>query len=541
MSAPEIPPPGVVGDPVPVASPVTASVASGEGVTDLELSLRNDFTPFNLPTIEEVILGVDAAFPADGGKIVQPLWGKGQGLFRVVLTTPVSDPKNHPVILNNNDGSQTSILPTARPLATRGRGMGGGRRDGILVTFRNANLGSNATIPNEHFDKVMSNLGEVVKPTMFQRTRNTTTFNGNRYCVVDVGEKVVPATIMVMNPANQRLTPIQTRYKGQKWRCGRCGIDHVGGCEKLKEFYAAKEVRDKERIDMKILSDSTLRQAEQVGLRADVLCMTGAGVGHLANALRDDPQIMDREAVGVVLGGNDITNSEEASPAEFVYAVDKGVGRLKVELERYAGKTLAVFSPPPGPNDNPEDVMRAQYLRTSLEAIQSERISTHVLPPDVERDDTGHPTEEGTKTLLLSIRDEVKKDLVINDAFMVAGKLYGGVQSVFCYGCRTCGKVGQFPGKLGICHTCQEDIGRYDGGERWTKFVASLPPPPPLLPPGPPLLIDPNNWRGVEGGGVVEKRPRADDSGEEGANCTKVHVTEARPQLQDETDSLDGT
>ena len=62
---------------MPVASPVAASVASGEGVTDLELSLRHDFTPFNLPTIEEVILGVDAAFPADGGKIVQPLWGKG--------------------------------------------------------------------------------------------------------------------------------------------------------------------------------------------------------------------------------------------------------------------------------------------------------------------------------------------------------------------------------------------------------------------------------------------------------------------------------
>ena len=140
--------------------------------------------------------------------------------------------------------------------------MGGGRRDGILVTFRNANLGSNVTIPNEYFDKVMGNLGEVVKPTMFQRTRNTTAFNGNMYCVVDVGEKVVPAT-MVMNPANQRLTPIQTRYKGQKWRCGRCGIDHVGGCEKLKEFNAAKDVRDQEKIEMKILSDSTLRQAER--------------------------------------------------------------------------------------------------------------------------------------------------------------------------------------------------------------------------------------------------------------------------------------
>ena len=155
-------------------------------MTDLELSLCNDYIPFNLPTIEEVIVGVDAAFPKDGSKIVQPFWVKGQGLFRIVLITPFSNPTQHPVILNNMDGSQTSILPIALPLATRGRGMGGGRHDGILVTFRNANLGSNVTIPNEYFDKVMGNLGEVVKPTMFQHMRNTTTFNGNRYYVVNV-------------------------------------------------------------------------------------------------------------------------------------------------------------------------------------------------------------------------------------------------------------------------------------------------------------------------------------------------------------------
>ena len=45
------------------------------------MTLREDYTPFNLPTIEEVILGADDAFPEDGGKIVQQFWGKGQGFF----------------------------------------------------------------------------------------------------------------------------------------------------------------------------------------------------------------------------------------------------------------------------------------------------------------------------------------------------------------------------------------------------------------------------------------------------------------------------
>ena len=100
--------------------------------------------------------------------------------------------------------------------------------------------------------------------------------------------------------------------------------------------------------------------------------------------------------------------------------------------------------------------------------------------------------------------------------------------------------VGQFPGKVGICPTCQDGVGQYDGEGRWTTFVASLPPPPlPLPPPALPPSIDPDNWWGTDVGGVVEKRPRADNSGEEEENSTKVHVTEASPQHQNETDSLD--
>ena len=199
MSAPVIPTSGVVEDTAPVTAPVAAHVASGDGVTELQLSLRNDFTPFNLPTVEKVILGVDPVFPEDGGKIVQPYWGKGQRLFRIIVTTPSSDLPQHPVILTAEEGSQTSILPITRPPPTQGRGMGAGRK-GLIVTFRNANLGSNQTIPNEYFDKVMGK-GEVVKPTMFQRTRGSTTFNGNRYCVMDVPDNVAPDTTMVMNPA----------------------------------------------------------------------------------------------------------------------------------------------------------------------------------------------------------------------------------------------------------------------------------------------------------------------------------------------------
>ena len=66
-------------------------------------------------------------------------------------------------------------------------------------------------------------------------------------------------------------------------------------------FFAAKEARAKDPIHVKALSDSTLRRAERIDLQADILCMSGAGVGHLADALRDDSQIEDKGEIAMVI------------------------------------------------------------------------------------------------------------------------------------------------------------------------------------------------------------------------------------------------
>ena len=68
-----------------------------------------------------------------------------------------------------------------------------------------------------------------------------------------------------------------------------------------------------------------------------MLCMSGEGVGHLANALRDDPQI------AMVLSQNDVRNSEEAGDFEIVYTIDKGVEKVRKEMERLPNKSLAIF------------------------------------------------------------------------------------------------------------------------------------------------------------------------------------------------------
>ena len=60
-------------------------------------------------------------------------------------------------------------------------------------------------------------------------------------------------------------------------------------------------------INKKLVCDSTLRLANEVGLRADIVCMSGGGVGHLANILRDDPGLTDKPEGTILTGGNDLT------------------------------------------------------------------------------------------------------------------------------------------------------------------------------------------------------------------------------------------
>ena len=86
-----------------------------------------------------------------------------------------------------------------------------------------------------------------------------------------------------------------------------------------------------------------MRRAEQIGLPADILCMSGAGVGHLTNALRDDPQIEDKGEIALVLGQNDARNSEGAGDSELVYTIDQGVEKVRKETERLSNKSLEIF------------------------------------------------------------------------------------------------------------------------------------------------------------------------------------------------------
>ena len=299
---------------------------------DLFLNLRTAFTPFELPTVEQVIQAITTAFAGDERLTVLPYQGSGLGLYRVVLSRPVADPTSQVEWFPGSTDASISIA--FKENQTASREARSDRRPSTFVTFVQATLGALAGVKNKAFDMAMGAFGEVVKPTQPRNIRGQKVMNGNRYCVVDPGDNTIPDTIKVLDINTQKMVPVHLRYKGQQWWCRRCDAYHIGPCEYLKKFYAARDAQKAEQIRTKVVSDSTLRLAETVGLRADVLCMSGGGgggggVGHLANAVRDDPAMPEMGVVAVITGGNDYIVAKYECSNDFVFTVDKSVEKLK--------------------------------------------------------------------------------------------------------------------------------------------------------------------------------------------------------------------
>ena len=142
-------------------------------------------------------------------------------------------------------------------------------------------------------------------------------------CVVDTTDSKIPLPDRVL--VNERRFLI--KYKGKKWFCHSCATEHVGACPYQKEFYQALEAKKAVKVKHIMLADSTLRHADHVGLRADVMCMPGATVGQLATALEEMP-LDDISEISIIAGTNDVKSN--LIDSEFIMAkqIDASLKRL---------------------------------------------------------------------------------------------------------------------------------------------------------------------------------------------------------------------
>ena len=126
------------------------------------------------------------------------------------------------------------------------------------------------------------------------------------------------------------------------------------------------------------LTREATNQREGRGLRADVICMSGGRIGHLANAIMDDPVIKERGEISVVTALIDV-RAPYANNNEFVFAIENGLEKLSGEVAKYPGKHLVLHSVLPQAL-NPAQELRMEFLTRALGDLQSDCISGTAAP-----------------------------------------------------------------------------------------------------------------------------------------------------------------
>ena len=446
---------------VPLIETSGSTIASVEAPTETEvvveytnelfLKFSNYARPFGLPTYPEIALAGMNYFQQEG-MICIPLRFGSNIAYKFLLREKV-EKNGHKMEFNCGGMLQSVPLYTWDPKPRDEKN----RKQGTLLTFQRAGQGVLGDIPAELFDAKMKELKlDLVVPTKMQRIKDTTIFNGNRFCVIETPENVnvIPESIPIIDPFTHGIHHVRVNFKGQERYCGRCNAKHVGQCPQLKEFYEARDMKEQIRkqneVTTKIYSDSTLRLCDPLGLRSDVCTMSGGGLGQVVQASLDDPGNM-HDSVVIMGGTNDIKIQNFTSNKDFAQNIDASLQKLAVAAKEVPEKSFILVQQIPH-RDNLElsfgstdTYIRELYLQDRIKEVAGlvPNIETTIVQYDT--DHTGHPTEYGTAQILKQLHDRKFSTLPLtwNDNFIIAEKPYSRVESIYRYGCNACHNFGQ--------------------------------------------------------------------------------------------------
>ena len=412
----------------------------------LQLDIRDYFHFFEAPTIEAIRHSVRNAIPDDSTVIVRPLPGKFVGVYQIYT---ISNTDNVKIVLPRKKevgGYEDITIPLTPPSQHRGP------REGTLITIVDGDVGDAHMIPDSDFDEVLKEYGEVISPARPQKYKDTDFFNGNLMVVVKRNDKPLPDRLLIKGLS------LLLKYKGKVWNCSHCKVQHSGPCPYLKRFYELKNQRQEEGINHLIVSDSTLRLAEQVGLRADIACISGATVGQIAHAANHHSDGLTHQGVTIVAGANDVWVGDSFTELEVSKKVDRSLGRLKAVAKWTPLTTYTIInSSPPAGNDSPLQEFVRLYFKRRLENTCSEVSNLNLSPPTLypEAWAEGHPTTKCTVSIIKNLATCIT-DLIIDPEFITSKGMYRGVTSGWRSGCSGCNTREKIKGKF--CTGCLSHI-----------------------------------------------------------------------------------
>ena len=411
--------------------------------------------PFNLPRHPEVALVAMQHFQQEGMKCI-PFFARGEKCYKIELRDEV-DRDGHVLEFQNFQIPLPAWQPKTRIV----------RQEGLLLTFRRAGVGDLESVPAEAFDNAMKHLklGMIVS-TKMQRIKDTRVLNGNRFCVVETPDnlRIIPESIPVEDPATHERYQVNVTFKGQERYCYSCNQMHVGLCPKIQARIEAE--KEKESLGApisKMYGDSTLRGVDVLGLRSEVLAMSGGGLGQIIQAVIDDPGSEQFENVVILGGTNDSKTENFVSNEAFASNIDMSLSKLVKHASQHQNKTFCLVQQVPvtsGVNTvrQPTEATRELYLAKRFTDLATAVDNITTVAVQYQVDETGHPTSEGTEEILQQLHkaDVIK---IWNTGYVTTDKPYSKVETVYRYGCNGCDKYGaeliqQEHANQLLCDTC---------------------------------------------------------------------------------------
>jgi len=412
------------------------------------LDIRPFFNAFQAPEFNVILKNARKSYPNDPNLVVRELSGRGLGVFKIISSTePDLDHIKFQRKKRWAAGDESISIPLTLPREGRGE-----RREGLLITIVDAALENTLSIPARVFNSALAEFGEVVMSTKPQKYKDSDVMNGNRMIVVDRNEKPLPDRLVIDDKS------FLLKYRGKVWFCQTCVENHIGSCPYLKQFYEALDAKKKLKISHHIIADSSLRLAEQVGIKANITCMSGATAGQLATAVEEDTNEIHKDII-IAAGCNDVKVSDLENERSVVKRIDASLKRvIEVIAKKQDKNFLFLNTSPPKSNLNKTQELAHRYFEKRMEKLLGQHDNALVVKveeyPEAWVD--GHPTRNSTGTMMQTLVKEVP-ELLINEDMLTTGKMYRGVRSVYLSGCTGCISLGIFD-EGGFCKSCVNNL-----------------------------------------------------------------------------------
>ena len=132
-----------------------------------------------------------------------------------------------------------------------------------------------------------------VKEAWFSTYKGSKQLNGNWSSVLELTPGLsIPRTVFYAGLHTEIKRKLRVFYKGQPYHCFKCDTTHVLICpnkveERVKE--EGKRLDREVKTKTLIMSDSTLRMANQRAMNADIICILGGTIGHINNSMNYNP------------------------------------------------------------------------------------------------------------------------------------------------------------------------------------------------------------------------------------------------------------